>query len=286
MSMTDAPAVRDQQRTLWDHVSAGWQRWQPRIEVGARVVSATIVEMAGIGPGDAVLDIGSGVGEPALSVARAIGPAGRLVGVDLSPAMVAASRRAAAGINNVEFVIGDLETTTLPVDAFDAAVSRWGLMFAADRIELLRAAMRWLKPGRRLAAAVWGPPAEVPAISLAFRVISEHLALPPPQPGPGPFSMADPDAVVAEFEEAGFVRVEIENVIVPFRFESVDEFVQFSRDVLPPGMKQVIHDRCGTLDDPGVWNAVSAAAAAFAIADNTVALSSRSLCLRAVAGRG
>lgn len=191
--------------------------------------------MAGAAPGHRGLAVGSGTGEPALSAARAIAPGGRVVGVDLSPAMVAAAARAAAaGTGNVEFVVGAVETAALPRRSFDVALSRWGLMFAADRVQLLRAVAGLLKPGAVLAAAVWTEPQRVPVISLAFRVISAHLDLGSPPPGPGPFTMTDPAAVAAELEHAGFDGVELHEHSVPFRLGSIDEFACFSRDVLHP----------------------------------------------------
>lgn len=282
MTLVDPVAVRDHQRMVWDGVSGGWQRWRRRFELAAGLVTARLLEMAAVGPGDTVLDIGSGVGEPAISAARVVTPTGRVVGIDLSPAMIAGARRSAAGLENVEFVIGDLETAILPLDAFDAVVSRWALMFAADRIEMLRAAARRLKPGRTFAAAVWGAPADAPAISLAFRSIAEHLALPTPPPGPGPFSMADPATAAAELHEAGLDDISVEEVVVPFRFASVDEFVRYSRDLLPPPLKDRIRAERGSHDASDVWAAVRAAASEFALADGTVDMPSRALCLRGI----
>ena len=279
----DPIAVRSQQRAVWNGVSTGWRRWQNDFERGGALVTARLLELAGVAPGQSVLDVGSGIGEPALAAARAVRPGGRVVGVDLSPAMVEAARSAADGLANVDFVLGDLETAPLSPRSFDVALSRWGLMFAADRAELLRVAAGLLKPGGVLAAAVWGPPERVPAISLAFRVISVHLALGPPPPGPGPFSMSDPAAVRAELERAGFARVEIEERVVPFRFDSLADFAAFARDVLPPGMKQLLEERCGSVDDPAVWGAFAAAARDYVSTDGAVCLPSTCLCVRAVA---
>jgi SAM-dependent methyltransferase len=281
--MTDAVAVRDDQQLIWDHVSPGWQRWQPEFEQGARVATAKLLDLAGIVPGQTVLDIGSGIGEPALSAARLVGPAGKVVGVDLSSVMIAAARHASVGLDNVEFIVGDLETAVLPRKSFDVALSRWALMFAADRVDLLRLTADLLKPGGVLAAALWGKPWDVPMISLAFRVISGHLGLSPPPPGPGPFSMSDPDAVRTELDDAGFNAVEIHEVTIPFRFDSVGDFARFSRDVLPPRLKQLLQERCGSVDDAAVWAAFATAARDYQTADGTVSLPSVSLCLRAVA---
>lgn len=300
-TVMDARAHRDQQRAVWDHVSQGWLRWQSEFERGASTVTARLLDLAGVTAGHSVLDIGSGIGEPALSAARVAGPAGRIVGVDLSPAMVAAARGAAsrlatappgdvearhAGSGDVEFLVGDLESAQLAPRSFDVALSRWGLMFAADRLELLRVTAGLLRPGGVLAAATWGRPQDVPIISLAFRVISHHLGLPPPPPGPGPFSMSDPQAVRAELEQAGFTDVEVTELVVPFRFDSVEDFLGFSRDVLPPGIKQRLEQQCGSVDDAGVWNAFATAAREFRTAQGTVSLPSVSLCVRAVAGGG
>lgn len=280
----DAVAVRAEQRRVWDDVSVGWQRWQPTFERAARIVTARLVELAEIGPADVVLDVGSGIGEPALTAARTVGSKGRVAGVDLSPRMVAAASRAAAALDNVEFHVGAVEHVRLPAGSFDAALSRWALPFAADRIELLRTVSGLLRPGGILAAAVWSVPEDVPVISLAFRALSGYLELPPPPPGPGPFTMSDPDALRGELVEAGFEGVEIETLVVPFRFDSTHDFASFSRDVLPPGMKQLLRERCGSVDAAGAWEAFARAVGPYRTAGGAVSVPSVTLCVRAVAG--
>jgi SAM-dependent methyltransferase len=280
---TDADSIRRQQRSIWDAVSAGWQRWGRQFERGGVVVTAHLIELAALTPGQSVLDVGSGTGEPALSAARAVGPTGRVVGVDLSPAMVAAARAAARGQSNVEFVADDVERVALPPGSFDAALARWSLMFAADRVELLRAVAALLRPGGVLAAAVWAEPPRVPAIGLGFRVIGRELGLEPPPPGPGPFTMADSRVVAAELARAGFDAVEIHHQTVPFRFDSLGDFAAFARDVLPPGMKRAIEEHRGSLDDPALWVAFAAAARDYETDGGDVSLPSECLCLRAIA---
>ena len=281
---TDTLAIREQQRFVWDGVAPGWQRWGREFERGAATVTGRLLELTGAAPGMRVLDVGSGIGQPALSAGRAVSPGGLVVGVDLSPAMLAAARAAANGMANVDFVLGAVETAALPPRSFDAALSRWGLTFAADRIELLSAVAGLLKPGGVLAAAVWAEPQRVPMISLGFRAIATHLELDPPPPGPGPFTMADPAVAAEELEQAGFDAVEIVEHTVPFRFDSVAEFRRFSRDVLPPGMKRLLRERCGSVDDPGVWAAFEDAARGYKAPGGGVSLPSACLLIRAVAG--
>lgn len=280
----DAVAVRERQRATWDGVAPGWRRWGPEFERGAATVTARLLELGGVSAGSRVLDVGSGTGEPALSAARVAGPSGRVVGVDLSPEMVSAARAAAHGLDNVELLAGDVETAPLPPASFDVALSRWSLMFAADRVELLRAIAAALVPGGVLAAAVWAGPERVPMISLGFRVVSGHLDLAPPPPGPGPFTMADPAAVADELAEAGFGAIDVREQTVPFRLDSVDAFARFTRDVLPPAMRRVTEERCGSVDDAAVWRAFAEAARAYEAPGGEVRLPSACLCIRAVAG--
>ncbi len=277
----DGADIRAQQRAIWDGVSAAWERWQPDFERGASIVTERLLD--GVAPGDSVLDIGSGTGEPALTAARVVGSDGTVLGIDLSPLMVDAARRAAIGLDNVRFVVGCAETEPLQPHSFDVVLSRWALAFAADRVELLRHAAKALRPGGLLAAAVWSEPQNVPMISLAFRIISTELGLPPPPPGPGPFAMSNADQVLADVECAGFSGIEISELIVPFSFASVDEFARFSFDVLPPRMKQLLQRRYGTLQDRGLCGKFVAAASQYRDAEGSVHLPSICLCVRAVA---
>ncbi len=281
---SDAHRHREQQRIIWDSVSTAWHRWQSDFEHGAGEVTRRLLQLAGPIRGKDVLDVGSGIGEPAISAAAAAG-GGRVVGVDLSPAMVELARAAGAPHDNLSFHLGDLESMEFADASFDVAVSRWTLPFAADHAEMLCAIRRLLRPDGVLAAAVWGEPKEAPAISLAFAVISRELELSPPPPGPGPFAMSAPDALSALLEDCGFRKVEITNFVVPFRFSSIDEFAQFSQDVLPPGMQQLLVDRLGSVEAPRIWEAFREAASSFENSDEGVLVPSITRCVRAVVGQ-
>jgi ubiquinone/menaquinone biosynthesis C-methylase UbiE len=138
------------------------------------------MELAHVAPGQRVLDVATGIGEPAMTAARWVGPSGVVVAIDQAPQMVAVARERmqAAGIRTVEFIEGDAETVALPLDSFDAIVCRWGLMFFHDPVGTLARLRASLVPGGWLAAAIWGPPERVPMIALPFTVLTGELGQP------------------------------------------------------------------------------------------------------------
>ena len=123
------PAVfKAQQREQWSNVAQGWRRGWAAFEQGAQPLSDRMMILAHVAPGQRVLDVATGIGEPAMTAARHVGPSGSVVVIDQAPQMlaVACERMQAAGIRTVEFVEGDAEAVTLPLDSFDAVVCRWG----------------------------------------------------------------------------------------------------------------------------------------------------------------
>ncbi len=110
------------------------------------------MELAHVVPGHKVLDVATGIGEPAMTAARRAGPSGRVVAIDQAPQMldVARERMQAAGIGTVEFVERDAEVVTLPLDSFDAVVCRWGIMFFHNPVSTLARLRNTLVRRRRV----------------------------------------------------------------------------------------------------------------------------------------
>jgi SAM-dependent methyltransferase len=224
-------------RTEWRAAAAGWRTWHDVVEAeeGGQLHSAKLVELAGIERGDVVLDVAGGYGEPSLTAARAVGPSGRVVCTDISPEMLAFGREraAAAGIANIEFVTSDAEHLDVDDGSFDAILSRAGLMFLLDVAGTLRRLHTFLKPGGRLAASVWGPPAAV-QMAAGIPILFEELHLPPPPPGrPGIFALADADRLAALVTGAGFRDVATGTMNVVFATDSPEQFTEFIQDVAP-----------------------------------------------------
>ncbi|WP_194832809.1 class I SAM-dependent methyltransferase [Nocardia sp. XZ_19_369] len=284
----DPVSFKRTQRANWNAISAGWLSCSDDFETGGAPVTARLLELGGVRPGHRVLDVGTGTGEPALSAAAVVGATGAVTGIDLAPDMISRAREKARGLENIEFVVGDVESLYFPAASFDVVLSRWGLMFAVDHVEMFRTLARVLAPGGTLAAAVWAAPGSAaPMMSLGFQVIAGRLELPPPPPGaPGPFSMGDPAEVGAELTKAGFREVEVTAFRVPFVLESPERFIEFNKVVIPPGLKMLLRERFGSADDPATWAAVGKAAEPYRTSGGKVALPSEALLLRAVAPIG
>jgi enediyne biosynthesis protein CalE5 len=188
---------------------------------------------------------------------------------------VGRERAAAAGLATLEFVEAGAEELAFPEASFDAVLSRQGLQFLPDVAGTLARLRSFLVPGGRLAAAVWGPPAQV-QFAAPVPVIRAELALAPPPAGmPGPFALADPDRLAALAEAAGFAEVATGAVTATYRFASPGQATRWLRDVAPPiaalvaGQPPEVQER--------VWDRAGAAWAPFTTPDGQVRLHNQAL---------
>ena len=230
----DAERFKRDSRSSWDAAAAGWEKWWPLFERAAQGVSNRLVELAKIKPGDRVLDIATGTGEPAITAARKVGPNGRVIGVDHSPGMLDVARRRAAslGLNNVEYREGEAASLKEPAGSFDAVVCRWGLMFVPDLAAAARGIHAMLKPGSSLATAVWDIGDKVPMITIAGAQVRAMLGIAPPPPGtPNPMSLADTSILERALTGAGFRDFKVEPMNVVFEFDSPERFLESRKDI-------------------------------------------------------
>jgi enediyne biosynthesis protein CalE5 len=232
----DPVAFKEAQRTDWQTAAPGWRKWYDVLEAGGETVARTLVDLAAIGPGDTVLDVATGYGEPALTAARIVGPAGRVVAVDIAADMLAFGRERAAhsGLANVEFIEADAEALSFEAGSFDAVLCRQGLQFLPGPAGALERFHRFLREGGRFAATVWGRPDRV-QFARPVAVIVAELDLPAPAAGvPGIFALADPDALRRLVAGAGFRDVTTGAVTAVYETPSPEDFTQWARDVAPP----------------------------------------------------
>lgn len=257
----DAGAFRAAQHRNWDAAAAGWRAYSAFNRAADGHISARLVALAGVRPGSRVLDIAAGVGEPALTAARAAGPDGQVVATDISAEMLAFARERAeeAGLANVELLQSDASSLDLPPASFDAAVSRWGIIFEPDGEAVAARVRGFLRPGRRMAISSWGEPDEVPLLSIAFRTTMRRFGVPPAPPGtPGPLSRPTPAALGALLEGGGFTDVAVEQDEVVFEFEDPGQYTAYVRAMAAP-VRAMIAEHAGDAQDEA-WDAITQAA--------------------------
>jgi SAM-dependent methyltransferase len=237
MATIDAGEFRTGQRTQWNTAATGWKKWSRLIDKGAMPVSERLVELARIEPGHRVLDVAAGYGEPALTAAKRVGSGGEVVATDIAAQMLAYGRERAAeaGLENVQFVESAAASLDFPEGSFDAALSRWGIIFEPEPDATAARIRGFLKPGSRMAIASWGPIDKTPMFALTMGTLVQRLGLTPPPPGtPGPLSRPTRESIAALLEGGGFSNVAVEEIDVVFDVDSPDEFVTYMREIAPP----------------------------------------------------
>jgi SAM-dependent methyltransferase len=236
------------------------------------------VELAGVQPGGTVLDIACGYGEPSLTAARRVGGGGRVVATDIAPHMLAYGRERAeaAGVQNIEFIESDASSLSFPEGSFDAALSRWGIIFDPDGEGAAARVRRFLKPAARIAISSWGTPDKVPFLALPMGTAMQRLGASPPPPGtPGPLSRPTPEALGGLLEGGGFSDVQVEEAQVTFEWSSPEEFTMFIEEIAPPITAMMASHPPQAQQE--TWQAITEAAREHAGADGALRLSNQVL---------
>lgn len=220
----------------WNRVAAGWRTWWRTIEDAARPVSERMLALAAVAPGQRVLDIATGIGEPALLAARRVGPGGQVVATDFAPAMldIARDRARVADLPNVAFVQADAARLDFPDGSFDAVLCRWGITSLPDPPHILAATRRLLADGGAFATAVWetgarGRPLAALAASVASDLVG-HASEPMAAPARAVSAAAGLEALM---RGAGFLDVRVEAMGLVLAFASVDDCIRYLTDVSP-----------------------------------------------------
>jgi len=222
---------------IWGAMAPGWERRRDYIWETGRAVGEWMVRELDPRPGHTVLELGAGPGDTGFTAAALLGESGRLISTDFSPEMVEVARRRGGelGHRNVDYCLMDAERIELDSDSVDGVLCRFGYMLMANPAVALVETRRVLRPGGRLALAVWGPPERNPWAAIGGRMLVERGHMPPPEPGaPGVFSMGSEERTRALLDDAGFDDVRTEEIAVRFTFSGVDDYVSFAIETAGP----------------------------------------------------
>ena len=192
----------------WTGSAPFWEKHRNIIRQMFAPVTQALVEDGQIISRHSVLDIAMGPGEPALSLAALAGPDGKIFGIDPIPEMVAAARREAdrLRLKNVQFEVAFADNLPFAADTFDAVVSRFGVMFFPSPVDAVREMLRVLKPGSKLALAVWHFAERNPFHHALSRVVDRYVDSPPPAAdAPDAFRFAPPGKLREVLIQAGAV---------------------------------------------------------------------------------
>jgi SAM-dependent methyltransferase len=215
---------------LWQELATRWDRRRDLLWGSTREVSEWLVDHLDPRPGETILELAAGTGETGFLAAVRLAGRGRLISSDRSPNMVEAARRAAVplGLANVEFRVLDAEALDLPDASVDGVLSRFGYLLKGDPPPALAEARRVLRPGGRLAFAVWAARERNAWMTVPRDAMAElgHLE-PRPSAGRDPVEGRSPERIRAVLAAAGFEARELAELPAGYRFRSAEELWTF-----------------------------------------------------------
>jgi SAM-dependent methyltransferase len=217
------PTENAAQIAYWnDRAAVTWVTLQERIDAMMVPITRAALAAAAAAPGERIIDIGCGCGATILELSPRVGPAGHVLGVDVSEPMAGRARErvAAAGIANAEIVAADATTHAFPAEGADLLFSRFGVMFFADPTAAFVYLRHAMKPSGRLLFACWRPLAENSWFTVPLAAGAPLL---PPQPpaepnAPGPFAFADPERVRRILADSGWRDIALAPHDLPMHF--------------------------------------------------------------------
>ncbi|MDP6565466.1 MAG: methyltransferase domain-containing protein [Alphaproteobacteria bacterium] len=227
MTQADTDRQRQTAQELWLSRADAWDKWADQLRQMAERMNQPLLQAAELAPGLEVLDLASGIGQPALSIAAAVAPGGRVVASDVVGEMLDGARRRAEqdGLDNISFEVVDMEAMPFPAGSFDRVTCRFGLMFTPEPALALAEALRVLRPDGLAAFMVWGPEEDVTMFQVINQTVRACLGESPhDQHEFTPFRLGQPGHLEGLFKTAGFGRAEEREI----RFQpKIDAGVKF-----------------------------------------------------------
>ena len=226
-SVVETDEMRTRVHGMWASVAGRWGEHANYVDARGASVTANMLDLTNPCAGERVLELACGAGGVGLAAAERVGPEGEVVLSDVVAEMtsIAAARADALGLTNVRTCVLDLEQIEQPDGSYDVVLCREGLMFAPDPARAAREIRRVLRPGGRVALAVWGPRERNPWLAVVLDAVSAQIGAPVPPPGvPGPFSLDDADTLTEVLVGAGLADVAVTELATPLRAGSFEEW--------------------------------------------------------------
>jgi SAM-dependent methyltransferase len=264
----------DQDATMlerWQRAATGWSKRADEVRTFGMPVSAWMIDQLRLQPGQRILELAAGPGDTGFMAAELVNPGGTLLSTDVAEPMldIARERAQKLGIENVDFKQLDLQWIDLEAASVDAALCRWGLMFAPDPQAALRELRRVLRPGGRAALAVWAEPERNPWATIPTRALIELGHVEPPDPNaPGMFVLADAGKLRGLFEDAGFTEVTVEPLELSRSDPGAEEYVRGTLDLSSPFAE--VHERLSDEEWASVTARIAELVEPFLTADGTL----------------
>lgn len=274
----DADAHRASSLAGWEAAAPGWVCRQEAISALGAPVSAWMLDALALAPGERVLELAAGLGETGMRAAELVAPLGGAIVSDQADGMLDGARARALelGLSNIEFQVLLAESIDLPLASVDAVLCRWGYMLLADPSAGFAETRRVLRPGGRVALAVWDAAQHNPWALLPNLELRERGLASPAAPGtPGPFALGDPERVRELLAGAGFAEIDVQALAVEQRHASFADFWETTLD-----LSRIFHDAVLSRPEAEIAEiraGLSARVEPFTEPDGTLAIPGRTL---------
>ncbi len=273
---------KDKLQKEWDKVAIGWDKWWPTFEEGAKIISDKMITLSVIKEESLVLDLATGIGEPAITAAKKVGSKGKVIATDMSQEMLNIAKRRAAELNldNIDFRNTDIDDIKSIEYNFDAIYCRWGLFFLPDLKKSLNIIKGKLKTDGYFVATVFDIPSKVPALSLPMKVVTDILNRQPPS-GPSVFSLSNREQLISDFKESTFREITIDEITIHIKFKDAESYTQYIKDVAV-AIRRMMSDQTNEKQNE-IWNAITSAVQKFALPDGSISIPMTSIIITAQA---